>query len=274
MPHHSKLRATTLRLALLVFIAGWLALVQPAQASIEQINGGDIIFKVGSSSTTLVPVAQFNASGMIVSGSITQTAQTTGASAVEMGQARTGDGPAYVDLHGDATYSDYGLRMIRFGGANAVSGIYHRGTGALIFMTQDAGNIQFFTSSANRMWINPSGLVAINNGGSAPTTALDVTGAIYSRTNNAGAATSIDWSLANAQYTSASCGAFTFSNMQDGGVYTLAVQGTTSGTCSFTHTGLTFKYPTDHGATTASTQTLYSFQRMGTVVYVSWIRGY
>jgi len=106
-----------------------------------------------------------------------------------------------------------------------------------------------------------------------PTTALDVSGTILSRPFNAGAATSLDWSQSNMQYTTANCGAFTFTNMQDGGNYTLAVKGTTSGTCSFSHTGLTFHLPTDHGATTASKHTLYSFVRMGADVYVAWAKG-
>lgn len=90
---------------------------------------------------------------------------------------------------------------------------------------------------------------------------------------DAGSSTSINWANGTQQYTTASCGALTFSNMSDGGVYTLAVQGSTSATCSFSHTGLTFRMPPGHGATTASTHTLYSFARMGTVVYVSWMKG-
>jgi hypothetical protein len=91
--------------------------------------------------------------------------------------------------------------------------------------------------------------------------------------HDAGSATSIDWSQGSQQYTSANCGAFTFTNMVDGGVYTLAVRGSVSATCSFSQTGLTFKLPPGHGATIASTHTLYSFVRMGTFVYVSWIVG-
>jgi hypothetical protein len=111
-------------------------------------------------------------------------------------------------------------------------------------------------------------------GSTTPSAKLDVSGAILSRVYNAGSGTTIDWANSNVAYTSASCGAFTFSNMQDGGSYTLVVKGGTSGTCSFTHSGLAVKLPTDHGATTASKHTVYSFLRAGTDLYVTWIKGY
>jgi hypothetical protein len=90
---------------------------------------------------------------------------------------------------------------------------------------------------------------------------------------NAGSSTSINWSNGTQQYTTANCGAFTFSNMVDGGNYTLSVRGSTSGTCSFSHSGLTFRMPPGHTSSLASTYTLYAFARMGTVVHVSWMRG-
>jgi hypothetical protein len=90
---------------------------------------------------------------------------------------------------------------------------------------------------------------------------------------NAGSSTTINWANGTQQYTTANCGAFTFSNMVDGGDYTLSVRGSTSGTCSFSHSGLTFRMPPGHTSSLASTYTLYAFARMGTVVHVSWMRG-
>jgi hypothetical protein len=120
--------------------------------------------------------------------------------------------------------------------------------------------------------LNASGAVGI--GTVSPSTKLDVSGSILSRPVNNGSATAIDWSQGNAQYTSASCGALTFTNMVDGGVYTLAIKGTTTGTCSFSQSGLTYRMPSNHGATTGGTMTLYSFQRLGTDVFVTWTPGY
>lgn len=90
----------------------------------------------------------------------------------------------------------------------------------------------------------------------------------------ANAGTSIDWSEGNVQYTSASCGAFTFTNMQDGGVYSLTVKGTTAGTCSFSQSGLTFRLPPNHGMVSTGTMTFYTFTRSGSDVMVNWMPGY
>ncbi|NBX85642.1 MAG: hypothetical protein EBQ80_00115, partial [Proteobacteria bacterium] len=111
-------------------------------------------------------------------------------------------------------------------------------------------------------------------GTNSPTAVLQVSGDIVTTVNNAGSGTSIDWSTSNVAYTSANCGSFTFTNMRDGGAYTLVVKGATAATCSFSQTGLTFKMPVGHGATTVSKHTVYSFIRAGTDVYVTWIKGY
>jgi hypothetical protein len=98
-------------------------------------------------------------------------------------------------------------------------------------------------------------------------------GTVYANTG-----TSIDWNNGNVQTTSASCGAITFSNMLEGGSYTLIVTGATAGTCTFSQTSpdtlSTFKFVPGNGATIASTSTIYNFLRAGNIVYVSWIAGY
>lgn len=127
------------------------------------------------------------------------------------------------------------------------------------------------TTLVERLRITSDARVGV--GVSSPVAALNVNGSIVSQAYSAGSSRSIDWSRGNMQYTTATCGAFTFTNMQDGGSYTLAVRGSGTTTCSFTHSGLTFNLPNDHGATTTSTHTLYSFVRMGTNVYVAWMSG-
>lgn len=143
-------------------------------------------------------------------------------------------------------------------------------------------NIAFANNTRVDMLLDANGNVGI--GTTTPTAVLEVngmisttvayfTGSAVSRGVNKAALTSFNWLDGNVQYTTANCGAMTFTNMADGGAYTLIVKGTTSGTCSFTHSGLTVHMPTDHAASTASKHTIYSFLRAGTDLYVTWIPG-
>ena len=105
------------------------------------------------------------------------------------------------------------------------------------------------------------------------TTSLQVDGAasnVQSKVYGA-SETSLDFALSNLISTNASAGAFTLSNMKDGGTYTLAVTGGgTSQTATFTHVGLTFHVLRNVATTTGKTA-LYTFIVMGTDVYFSMV---
>jgi hypothetical protein len=103
---------------------------------------------------------------------------------------------------------------------------------------------------------------------------LTVTGQAASNVYNNIASTTFDFNNGNVQYTSANCGAITLQNMVDGGSYQVIIQGATSGTCTFSHAGLTFRYAPANGVTTAASHSVYSMTRIGTIVYVSWITGF
>ena len=84
-------------------------------------------------------------------------------SALEIGNGRTSNAFAYVDLIGDATYTDYGLRLQRGNtGANSDSQLIHRGTGLLTLSATDAGAITLRTSASERMRILSGGNVGVN----------------------------------------------------------------------------------------------------------------
>ena len=104
---------------------------------------------------------------------------------IEVGEGRTGNGYAYVDLVGDTTYSDYGLRIIRNNsGANTSSQFIHRGTGTLNFKNWDAANMTFDTSNIERMRITSAGNVGI--GTTNPGAKLDVNNEVQIDTYSAG----------------------------------------------------------------------------------------
>lgn len=89
------------------------------------------------------------------------------------------------------------------------------------------------------------------------------TGQFYSDPFDNSASLTFDFNNGNFQYTSASCGAVTLQNMKNGGSYTIAIQGTTSGTCTFTHSGETFLFSPANGPTISGTETTYTFFKNG-----------
>jgi hypothetical protein len=82
----------------------------------------------------------------------------------------------------------------------------------------------------------------------------------------------VDFSQSNLAYTTASPGnTFTINNIKDGGTYTLAVQGTTSGTPTFTNSSFNWVSMGGKISTVQGRQTLYTFMVMGTTVYYSMV---
>jgi len=111
---------------------------------------------------------------------------------LEMGTSRTGDGVTYIDMGGDATYTDYGLRIIRNSTSTGGSTITSRGTGTLLLETQEAGAIGFNTGATSRMTIAGTGAVTINTIAAGTTTTAAVGGGYMGLPQNAtttGAAT-------------------------------------------------------------------------------------
>ena len=138
------------------------------------------------------------------------------------------------------------------------------------------GEYKNLTSTQDASFATTSGKVGI--GTSAPAATLDVrgqirsassTGAVYSTSG-----ATIDWNNGNVIILTGAPGSYTFNNMKEGGAYTLIVQNTTSGQYNFSQTGLTFKFLPANAATTAGKDTVYTFIRAGSTVYVSWILGF
>lgn len=102
---------------------------------------------------------------------------------INIGEGRTGNGNSYIDLVGDTTYTDYGMRLIRNNtGANASSEITHRGTGSLLLNGVEACSIKLRTSNTDQIIIDSAGRMGINR---TPTTyPLEITGGLASYDNS------------------------------------------------------------------------------------------
>ena len=83
---------------------------------------------------------------------------------LEIGAGGSGNRFAYIDLVGDQTYTDFGLRLMRQDqGANAKSELVHRGTGNFVLEAADLADLIFQTASTTRMCVDSGGNVGIGN---------------------------------------------------------------------------------------------------------------
>jgi len=82
---------------------------------------------------------------------------------IEIGTGRTGNNFAYVDLIGDTTYTDFGLRLLRGnGGPNTYSQLVHRGTGDMYITAQDAATLYFQTNATTRAYFQSDGTMVMS----------------------------------------------------------------------------------------------------------------
>jgi len=197
--------------------------------------------------------------------------KTSGANAGTHGAVVNGDyvGRILFSASNGSSYLTNGTDMVGY--AAGTQSATNNG-GGIFFRTVPQNSV---AQSVERMRIDHNGNIGIGDfSATAPVSKLEVNGAATNTTAfNAAAGTSIDFSKSNLAYTTASPGAFTLTNLKDGGTYTLAVQGTTVGTAVFTATGFTFK-SVNNAATIGGKQTLYTFIVMGTTVYYYMAAGF
>lgn len=118
--------------------------------------------------------------GISNSSTINVNPATTTDAAIEVGYGASSNKNAYIDFVGDATYNDYGLRILRANtGANANSQIVTHGTGDLLMYTIDAGALKLGTNNVIRLTIDDAGAITA----SGAVTASSFSGSGASLTN-------------------------------------------------------------------------------------------
>ncbi len=81
---------------------------------------------------------------------------------IEVGQSRSTEGVALLDLTGEVMPDDYGLRMIRYGGENAESAIIHTGTSNLRIRAENSADTVFENTKVGIGTTTPSSKLDVN----------------------------------------------------------------------------------------------------------------
>ena len=137
----------------------------PGDDQLAIVTGGNRAITCTSTQAVGVKTSNPNAA-LHVAGSARVGADSAADAILEIGEGATGNRNSYIDIVGDTTYTDYGLRVIRNNtGANATSELKHRGTGALNFTTQEAAPIVFNTTNSPALTILAGGNVGIGTSG-------------------------------------------------------------------------------------------------------------
>ena len=147
--------------------------------SVELYENGTKRFETNSGGATVTGTLTATSTMFVQGGGLSLT-RAGNSNAIEVGAGQTGNHFAFIDFIGDATYSDFGLRLIRGQsgnqGPNTGSQLVHRGTGVLSVITQDEGAFLIKTNNTNRIFVHQNnGRMGIST--TTPQVLLDAGGA-------------------------------------------------------------------------------------------------
>jgi len=149
---------------------------QSVKAYVDSQSGGAVSAVANGANNRIATFSSSDAlngeSQLTFDGGALALLTTTANRRIEIGLGATQDVTSYIDLIGDTTYTDYGGRFIRYGGANAITQIMHRGTGDLRLLTQDSAAISLRTGGTERLRILSGGNVGISE--DSPDTKLHI----------------------------------------------------------------------------------------------------
>ena len=143
-------------------------------------TGSNKLYIDNSSVPTPLIYGDFDARYITINGAFTTTGNASinktwiADNNISINAGNTGDRDAFIDFNTNDFYSDFGLRITRYPGTNGQSIIFHRGTGQLLLLTQEAAPIVFATGSTEKFRVEPNGNIGINNW--APGQKLDISG--------------------------------------------------------------------------------------------------
>ncbi|BFO67460.1 hypothetical protein [Chryseobacterium sp. KCF3-3] len=188
-----------------------------------------------------------------------------------------GQTPSHINLYNSNFFASI-YPYINFSASSSPLGV---NPGAVIYGIERSGTLlgmQFAVRNSATytpaIHIKNTGVVRINSTLQGGNEMLSVNGSITNTSAfDAGNSSLIDFSKSNLAFTTADPGAFTLTNIKDGGAYALTVQGAVSGLSTFSATGFTIRY-SNNSLTTSGTHTMYKLLVMGADVYVTMIAGF
>ena len=240
-------------------ISGTSLILTPANATNGGVvTTGDQTFAGNKTYSGTLSTTSLTATGSISSTSVT-TGTFTATTATVVSLRVTGSSPSLgkvltSDANGNATWQAGGITAVgSISATSNSSGATVSGT-SLVLTPADASNGGVLTSGTQTI-------------GGEKRFDKAVTNLVAFNASNG---TTINFANSNLAYTTAVPGAFTLTGIKDGGTYTLAVQGSGTGTSSFSATNFSFTSLGNYAATSGK-HTLYTFVVMGSRVYFSMV---